>query len=156
MIDKETEIVLLNLAKIEKGLAKIYEYFSTIDHFPGPVKKFWSMMANEEMKHSDIFNNILSRAKKENDLLFKIKTDMEKLKSFVGNLNALLKDLKTRKISDIDAYSLGSRIEAELNEAVFLKNISTNDQLMIHDINKIDSDTKKHGMILINYSKGYK
>ena len=58
-------------------------------------------------------------------------------------------------MSEMEAYSLGARIEAELDEANFLSNIKINDQELLKALRKIDVDTRKHKMLLTSHSKGH-
>jgi hypothetical protein len=86
----QTDRILTNLMSIERGLAKVYTYFSTIDTFTGPVKKFWAMPAQEEEKHTGLFENIANRRKAEDDLEFTLTRDMDQLRHFVEQVNHLV------------------------------------------------------------------
>jgi rubrerythrin len=154
MISPETERILLNLFKIETGLSRIYEHLSKKEGFTDPVKTFWVSMMNEELGHAEIFNNILERAKVEKSLELDIDIDSKELKEFVDKVNSLLDNIKNETISESEAYSFGSLIEAELDEARFTKKVSSDDENVTTQMKQIENDTQKHRLILVNYSRG--
>lgn len=155
MLIKEKDILLRNLIKIETGLAKIYNQLSTKDNFTPPVRKFWRNLALEEEIHADMFDEIREGMNKDN-IPVAVNIKIEKLKEFVDKVNGLLKNMSAEEISDTEAYSLGAFIEAELDEAEFVRSIETTDQKFINMIKKIENDTKKHKVMLVNYSRGIK
>jgi len=61
-----------------------------------------------------------------------------------------------KDISETDAYRLCAQIEGELDEASFIDGIRTNDEAMSKRLERVKADTKKHRMVLINYSRGIK
>jgi len=155
MINKEKDLLLRNLIKIETGLAKVYNRLSTKDNFTPPVRKFWRSLALEEELHADIFDEI--RQGMNNDgIPVTVNIKIEKLKEFVDKVNNLIKKTTSEEFSDSEAYSLGAFIEAELDEAEFVKSIETIDQKFTKMIKKIENDTKKHKVMLVNYSRGVK
>jgi hypothetical protein len=70
------------------------------------------------------------------------------------NLNVLIKKAFTDNLSESEAYSLGAEIEANLNESGFIKLIKTSDAKTLALLHGIENDTKKHRVILVNYSRG--
>ncbi|MBW1782407.1 MAG: hypothetical protein JRL30_16905 [Deltaproteobacteria bacterium] len=154
MISREMDNLLVNLAKIERGLARIYEYLSRQETFTATVQRFWKTIMEEELVHEKIFNDIRERAKVDDSFQIEIETDLDGLKAFVGKLNALLDEIKKKDVSESDAYSFGATIEAEIDEANFLKKIRTNDPELTKMVEEIGLETKKHRAIIVNYSKG--
>jgi len=155
MLNKEKDLLLMNLIKIESGIAKIYNRLSTKKSFTGPVQNFWRNIALEEELHADILDEI--RQGMNNDgIPVVININMEKLKEFVNKINKLAKEVPSEKISDSEAYSLGALIEIELDESGFIKMIETTDQKFIKLLKRIENDTKKHRVMLVNYSRGIK
>lgn len=155
MINKEKDLLFRNLIKIESGLAKIYNRFSTKRSFTAPVQKFWRSIAIEEELHADIFDEI--RQGMNNDgIPVAIDINMDSLKEIVSKINSLTKEATSEEVSDSDAYSLGALIEIELDEAGFIKMINTTDQKFIKLLKRIENDTKKHRVMLVNYSRGIK
>lgn len=154
---KKTDNLLASLAKVENNISKVYEWFSKNKTYTPPVRKFWTILMNEESKHEAMFKEIREikeKSKTDDQFNIHINMDMNNLKDFVTKVNSVLKEIKVKNISDAEAYSLASLIEAELNEAGFVENIITNDLNIIKKLKQIENDTKKHSMLLINYSKG--
>ena len=155
MLNKEKDVLLKNLIIIESGIAKIYNRLSTKQNFTAPVHKFWRSLALEEELHADMFDEI--RQGMNNDgIPVVININIEMLKEFVRKINSLAKKTTSEEFSDSDAYSLGAVIEAELDEAEFIKMIETSDQKFIKMLKRIENDTKKHRVMLLNYSRGIK
>jgi rubrerythrin len=155
MLNKEKDLLLRNLIKIETGIAKIYNRLSIRDNFTPPVRKFWRSLALEEELHADMFDEI--RQGMNNDgIPVSVNIKIEKLKEFVDRVNSLAKKTTSEEFSDSEAYSLGALIEMELDEAEFVKMIETIDQKFIKMLKKIQNDTKKHRVMLVNYSRGVK
>jgi hypothetical protein len=154
LMSTQTDKLLLNLAKLETGVSKIYRYLSKQDHFTNPVKRFWIIMMHEELMHAKIFDKIRERVKADGSIQFEINIDMGQLKGFVEKVNKLLQEIKNREITESEAYSFGAYIEAQLDEANFTKKISTNNPEIEAKIEQIETETKKHRMILVNFSKG--
>ncbi len=156
MISQKTNRILVNLAKIEMELSKIYSYLSKKEHFRNPVREFWENLAGEEIGHARLFNEIRSKVQADGSIQIEINLEMDQLKSFIDQLKALLKQIVDKDLSESDAYNIGAEIEAALDEANFTKVIKVNDEDITQKIKRLDLDNKKHGMILINYSKGVK
>ena len=155
MLNKEKDVLLKNLIIIESGIAKIYNRLSTKQNFTAPVHKFWRSLALEEELHADMFDEI--RQGMNNDGIPVVNNiNIEMLKEFVRKINSLAKKTTSEEFSDSDAYSLGAVIEAELDEAEFIKMIVTSDQKFIKMLKRIENDTKKHRVMLLNYSRGIK
>ncbi|MFC1869120.1 hypothetical protein ACFL0H_13460 [Thermodesulfobacteriota bacterium] len=155
MINKEKDLLLRNLIKIESGIAKFYNRLSTKNSFTGPVQKFWRKIAIEEELHADIFDEI--RQGMNNDgIPVVINLNIDRLKEFVSKINELIKEAASENFSDSEAYSLGALIELELDEAGFIKMIETTDQKFIKLLKRIENDTKKHRVMLVNCSRGIK
>ncbi|MBN2062411.1 MAG: hypothetical protein JW882_18560 [Deltaproteobacteria bacterium] len=155
MLNKEKDQLLRNLTKIESGIAKIYNRFSTKEEFTAPVQKFWRSIALEEELHADIFDEI-RQGMNNKGIPIIIKINIEELKEFVNKINDVIKKVTTEKCSESDAYSFGSLIEVELDEAEFVKKIETPDKKFIQMLKRIENDTKKHRVMLVNYSRGIK
>ena len=154
MVSTETDKLLVNLAKIETGISRIYGHLSQMDNFTNPAKKFWMTMQDEELGHAEVFNDIRERAKVDDSFEFEIDIDLKELKDFVEKVNKLLEKIKKGGITESEAYSFGSLIEAEFDEAEFLKKIKTSDAGIAKKIKQIANDTKKHNLLLVNYSRG--
>jgi len=154
MISRETDNILVNLAKIEKGISKIYQHLSKKDIFTPPVRKFWANLMEEELVHEKVFNDIREQAKVDDAFQFEIDTNLNELKDFVQKLNRLLEKIKEENVSESEAYSFGATIEIELDEADFLKKARTNDSAITKRIKQIEEETKKHRAMIINYSRG--
>jgi len=154
MVSSEADNLLVNLAKIERGISKIYQHLSKNENFTPPVKRFWGNLMEEELVHEKIFNDIRERAKVDDAFQFEIATDLNELEDFVQRLNTLLQNIKKENVSESEAYSFGATIEAEIDEADFLKKVKTNDPAITERIKLIELETKKHRAMIINYSKG--
>ena len=92
MTNKETDLILLNLINVEKGIAKIYNTFSLKNSFSNPVKTFWKDLAKEEELHADMFDK-MRQSYNDTDIQLSLKIDMTKLKQFVDELNVMLKEI---------------------------------------------------------------
>jgi len=154
MVSRKMENLLVNLAKIERGISRIYEHLSKIEAFTPPVRQFWRNIMEEERMHEKIFNDIRNRATSDDSFEIEIDTDLEELKLFVKKVNALLERFKKSDITESEAYSVGATLEVEIDEANFLKLIRTNDPEITRMINRIESDTRKHRVMMVNYAKG--
>jgi len=154
MISHRLDNLLVNLAKIERGMAKIYEYLSQQEAFTPPVKRFWGSIMEEERVHEKIFKDIRQRANEDDSFEIEIDTDLDELKTFVHKLNTLLEEMKRSGVSESEAYSFGATIEVEIDEANFLKKIQTNDPDIAKMVNRVNSDTQKHRVMMVNYSRG--
>jgi hypothetical protein len=62
--------------------------------------------------------------------------------------------VKKSDVSECEAYSFGATIEAEIDEASFLKKVKTNDPEITKMLNRIGSETQKHRVMMVNYSRG--
>jgi rubrerythrin len=154
MLSRELDNLLANLAKIERGIARVYEYLSKQEAFTPPVRRFWKTIMEEERVHEKIFNDIRERARVDDSFHIEIDTDLETLKGIVQKLNMLLEDMKKSNVSESRAYSFGATIEIEIDEANFLKKIKANDPEITKRLNRIDSETQKHRAMMVNYSRG--
>jgi len=155
MISRETDRVLIGLAKIETGLSRIYEKLSGKPNFRPQVKSFWSELAREEMVHAQVFNKVRERIASDDSLQVHIGSDMDSLKEFVNRARELVKKVET-DISEADAYNLCAQIEGELDEASFVDRIQMQDDLLNRKLARVKADTRKHKMVLINYARGIK
>lgn len=155
MIARELDRLLVHLAKVETGLSKIYEKLSEREAFRQQVRGFWLDLMNEELAHAKVFNKI--REKLLSDASFKVEALLkeDQLRTFVDRARGLLKTVE-KDISETDAYRLCAQIEGELDEASFIDGIRTNDEAMSKRLERVKADTKKHRMVLINYSRGIK
>jgi len=155
VLNKEKDLILRNLISVESGIAKIYNRFSTKKSFTASVQKFWRTIALEEELHADIFDEIRQGMNNDN-IPVVVDINMERLKDFVDKINGLVKEVTSEKYTESDAYSMGALIEAELDEAEFIKMIKTTDNKFTDMLKRIENDTKKHRVILVNYSRGIK
>lgn len=155
MITRETDRVLLGLAKIETGLSRIYEKLSGKPYFRPQVKSFWSELANEEMIHAQVFNKIREKMVSDDSFQVHIGSDMDFLKKFVDRAKELVKKVET-DISEAEAYNLCAQIEGELDEASFIDRIRLQDDVLSRKLARVKSDTRKHKIVLINYARGIK
>ncbi len=150
----ETDKLLVNLGKIERGLAKIYEHLSKNEKFSGPVRTFWRTIMKEELLHAQVFEEIRERAAKDDSFHFEAGISMHELEAFVEKINALLRSTMTEDITEAEAYRLGAKIETELDESSFLNKISAADEAIAKRLKQVENDTKKHRMIMINHMRG--
>jgi rubrerythrin len=155
MISRETDRILIGLAKIETGLSRIYEKLSGKPNFRPQVKSFWSELAKEEMVHAQVFNKIRERVVSDDSFQFHVDSDMDSLKEFVDKARELVTKVET-DISESDAYNLCARIEGELDEASFVDRIQMQDDVLNRKLSRVKADTRKHKMVLINYARGIK
>lgn len=155
MISRETDRMLIGLAKIETGLSRIYEKLSGKPNFRPQVKSFWSELAKEEMVHAQVFNKIRERVVSDDSFRFHVDSDMDSLKEFVDKARELVTKVET-DISESDAYNLCARIEGELDEASFVDRIQMQDDVLNRKLSRVKADTRKHKMVLINYARGIK
>ncbi len=136
------------------GMAKIYRYLSEKSTFTAPVKRFWSTIADEEIIHARVFNEIRAKAQADDPIQVEIDIQMDDLKVFAAEVNARLKQVIAKDVRESEAYSMGASIEAHLDEGNFLKAVKTNDETFTQKLQRMETDTKKHGMIFNNYAKG--
>jgi rubrerythrin len=153
MSDNEKDQLLAGLIKIESVLYRLYTRFAAQKNFTPPVKKFWEAIALEERLHADTLNGIRKQVN-DGSVTVDIDTKIEELKEFIAKLSGLLKKASSGDLSEAEAYSLGAEIEADRDESSFTKMIKTADEKIIALLNRIENDTKKHRVILVNYSRG--
>lgn len=163
MLSKEHDLILANLAKIEVGLSKIYQCLSKCYTFTNPVKKFWEQIAKEELTHAKVFNDIRSKASIEKSFQVDILIDNDQLKLFVNKVNSTLKEINKKDSNELEiykkeaeAYKFGASVEGYLDESNFFRRIKVNDAEFSKKIQQIENATKKHHMIMVNYSRGIK
>lgn len=155
MITRETDRVLIGLAKIETGLSKIYEKLSGKPYFRSQVKSFWSELAREEMVHAQVFNQIRGKMVSDPSFQLRLDYDLGFLRDFVNKARELVKKVET-DISEAEAYNLCAQIEGELDEASFIDRIQIQDDVLGRKLARVKADTRKHKMVLINYARGIK
>jgi hypothetical protein len=155
MIPRDTDRVLIGLAKIETGLSRVYEKLAGKPYFRQQVKGFWAELAKEEMVHAQVFNKVRERIVSGNSLQVHIGSDMAFLKEFVNKAKELVKKVDT-DISETEAYNLCAQIEGELDEASFIDRIQMKDEELNRKLSRVKADTRKHKMVLINYARGIK
>lgn len=154
MLSHDKDNLLVNLAKIERGVSRIYEYLSKHEGFTPPVRRFWATIMEEERVHEKIFLDIRERARTDDAFEIEMDTDLDELKAFVSRLNRMLDSIKKRAVSESEAYSFGATVEVEIDEANFLKKIKSNDPDVMKMLRRVDSDTQKHRVMMVNYSRG--
>jgi len=108
----------------------------------------------EELVHEKIFKDIRERARVDDSFQIEIDTDLDELKAIVQKLNTLLENIKNSDVSECEAYSFGATIEVEIDEANFLNMIRTNDPKITQRVKRIASETQKHRVMMVNYSRG--
>ena len=155
MIPRETDRVLIGLAKIETGLSKVYEKLSGKPYFRSQVKTFWAELAREEMVHAQVFNQIRGKVVSVPSFPLQLNYDLEFLRDFVSKARELVKKVET-DISEAEAYNLCAQIEGELDEASFIDRIQMEDEGLNRKLSRVKADTRKHRMVLINYARGIK
>lgn len=155
MITRETDRVLIGLAKIETGLSKIYEKLSAKPYFRFQVRSFWSELAREEMVHAQVFNQIRGKVVSEPSFPLRLDYDLEFLRDFVNKAREVVRKVET-DISEAEAYNLCAQIEGELDEASFIDRIQIQDDVLSRKLARVKADTRKHKMVLINYARGIK
>jgi hypothetical protein len=155
MIPRDTDRVLIGLAKIETGLSRVYEKLAGKPYFGQQVKGFWMELAKEEMVHAQVFNKVRERIVSDSSLQVHIGSDMTFLKEFVNKAKELVKKVDT-DISETEAYNLCAQIEGELDEASFIDRIQMKDEELNRKLSRVKADTRKHRMVLINYARGIK
>ena len=116
---------MVNLAKIERGISKIYELLSKREAFTNPVQKFWKTLMEEELTHAKIFDDIREKGRIDDRFQVEIDADIDELKRFVQKIKKLLAKITAEEVSESEAYSFGAIIEAEFDEAAFIKKIQT-------------------------------
>ena len=155
MIPRETDRMLIGLAKIETGLSRVYEKLAGKPYFRPQVQGFWSELAKEEMVHAQVFNKVRERIVSDASLQVSIGADMNSLKEFVNKAKELVRKVDT-DLSEAEAYTLCARIEGELDEASFIDRIRMKDEGLNRKLAGVKADTRKHKMVLINYARGIK
>ena len=153
MLNKEKEQILSNLVKIESVLAKLYTRFSVKQNFTPPVKKFWATIAREEELHAGTLDKI-HKAINDNSINVSVDIQIETLKGFVLKVNDILQKASSEDLAESEAYSIGATIEVELDESGFTKMIQTTDEKLNKLLKMVENDTKKHRVMLVNYSRG--
>jgi hypothetical protein len=143
MITRETDRLLIGLAKIETGLSRIYEKLSGKPYFRPQVKSFWSELANEEMIHAQVFNKIREKMVSDDSFQVHIGSDMDFLKKFVDRAKELVKKVET-DISEAEAYNLCAQIEGELDEASFIDRIRRRPCKLLHGKAHQPDETRGH------------
>ena len=154
MQSEEKDKLLAQLSKIEMGLSRIYDHLSQREEFRKPVRAFWDTMKHEEIAHAYVFERIRGRIKRDKDFDIEINVSLENLKAFVNKVNQLLITIKNKSVSEMEAYNFGAVIEAEYDEASFLRKITTKDESISGSISQLISDTKKHNLVLANHARG--
>jgi rubrerythrin len=155
MIPRETDRVLIALAKIETGLSKVYEKLSAKPYFRTQVKTFWSELAREEMVHAQVFNEIRGKMVSAPSFQLSLDYDLEFLRDFVNKARELVKKVEP-DVSEAEAYTLCAQIEGELDEASFIDHIQIQDDMLSRKLARVKADTRKHKMVLVNYARGVK
>ena len=155
MISRDTDRMLIGLAKIETGLSRVYEKLSGKPYFRPQVKTFWSELAGEEMVHAQVFNKIRERVVSDDSFKVQLGSDMNFLKQFVNKAKVLVKKVEA-DVSEAEAYNLCAQIEGELDEASFVDRIQIQDEALSRKLARVKADTRKHRMVLINYARGIK
>jgi rubrerythrin len=117
------------------------------------VKKFWATIAGEEKLHADTLDKI-HKAFKDNSINISVDIQIETLKGFVSKINDILPKASSEDLTESEAYSIGATIEVELDESGFTRMIQATDEKLSTLLKMIENDTKKHRVMLVNYSRG--
>ena len=152
----DTLKILDGLDKIETTLARIYRSLSEKKAFSQPVRRFWAAIADEELLHAAVFQKIRTELESDPELDFSIELDWQQLKDFADQAKAAVARARADDITESEAYSLGARIEAELNESRFLRLAATGREDLRRQIARVEAETRKHMVIMTNYAKGVK
>ncbi len=155
MLSSEKERLISNLINIELAFEKMYNRFSARKNFTVPVQNFWRTIALEEALHAEILDKI-HQGIKEDKISIIIDIKLETLKKFIEKVNGLIKEASLEDLTETEAYSLGAALEVELDESGFTKMIKTTDQNINQMLKRVENDTKKHRVMLVNYSRGIK
>ena len=107
MITNRTNTLLVNLARIERGISKIYELLSKREGFTNPVQKFWETLMEEELTHAKTFDDIREKGRVEDTFQVEIDADLDELKGFVQRVKKLLSKITAEDVSESEAYSFG-------------------------------------------------
>jgi hypothetical protein len=153
MITRDLDRLLVHLAKVETSLSRIYERLSKKESFRQQVQGFWRELMNEELAHARVFNEIREKALAEDTFEVDVRVKDGQLRSFVDRARDLIKIVE-EDVSESDAYSLCAQIEGDLDEAKFLDSVRMNDAAMTKRLDRVKADTKKHRIVLVNYSRG--
>lgn len=152
----DTIKILKGLEKIESSLARIYRNLSEKRTFSKPVRNFWKTISEEELRHEEVFRKLRQALESDPAFDFSIDIEWDRLKAFADQAKEAVARTKAEDITESEAYSLGARIEAELNESRFLRLIATGRQEVRKQIERVEAETRKHRLIMINYAKGVK
>lgn len=156
MLSRRTENILVSLAKIEAAVAKVYESFSKNASYTDAAREFWESAMKEELEHEKFFKLILLKANSDDTIQIEVNFDTALLNKTVKDFKSTLKVVSKEEISENRAYELGFLIEERLFEFGFVKRIITENEPIIRIIKKIMDETKRHRLMLHNYSLGEK
>jgi bisphosphoglycerate-independent phosphoglycerate mutase (AlkP superfamily) len=153
---QETETLLSSLARIEAALAGLYEKFATNEQFSEPVRQFWGSTMNEELEHAKLFNAIREDLKKNPSIQIEVNFDSDRLRHVIKDFQNLKAEVFKKPLSEQRAYELGVYAEEKLSEFAFTKRISTDNRAIAERIKTVEEDTRRHQILLHNYSLGEK
>ena len=156
MDSQETETLLLSLARIEAALAGLYEEFATNEQFSEPAREFWVSTMKEELEHAHLFNAIREDLKKDPSIQIEVNFESDRLRAVIRDFEGLKAEAFKKPISEQKAYELGVYAEERLSEFAFTKRISTDDRAIADRIKTVEQDTRRHQILLHNYSLGEK
>lgn len=156
MLSPDQTTVLAGLERIEAGLSRVYKHLAETRHFAGPVRAFWAAISGEEQMHAGTIAEIREKALAQEAFRLDLEIDIKQLQDFVQKVNSFVERVKREDISESEAYTLAALIEAELNEAAFLDGVKIGDPGLTRKIRKVGNDTKRHRVILVNYTRGVK
>ncbi len=148
------DLILKNLLKIETGIGKICHYLSKRESFRNPVKKFRASLSEEEKKQAGIFQEIAGKLNAYPEFDVEISLEKERLQDFADQVNPLLKGVTTRELTESADYSIGSTREADLAEANFVSEIRISDMEIPRKIQRKETETVRHKVILHNHTMG--
>lgn len=154
MLSKRTENILVSLARIEAAVAKVYEYFSKNTGYTVAAREFWESAMKEEHEHEKFFKLILLKANTDDTIQIEVNFDAALLNKTVKDFKRILKAVSKEEISESRAYEVGFLIEERLYEFGFVKRIITENEPIIRLINKVMDETKRHRLMLHNFSLG--
>ena len=142
------------LARIEAAVARVYERFAKNDSYADAAKEFWESAMKEEPEHEKLFKLILEKANNEDSIEIEVNFDNLELNKTIDDFKRILKEVSREEIPETRAYELGFFIEERLFEFGFAKRIITENESIIRIIEKVVDETKRHQLMLHNFSLG--
>ena len=109
---------------------------------------------NEELEHSELFNAIREDLKNDPSIQIEMNFDSDRLRAIVSDFKDLKEEVFKKPLSEQRAYELGVYVEEKLCEFAYTKRISTDNGAIAGRIKTVEEDTRRHQILLHNYSLG--